>query len=202
MSYSKAKQTDLVTAKEWSITKAKEKRLKASILSHLMDSYDQDLPHNQFITFARPALPIQEASAMLKFQQFCRILRVQAKALGRQFSYLWMAGIGIKQGYHIHMTLYWPSYDKARLHHNIARFWDAVLSPIVPNSVVLKSNCSSISLKPLTISNHSYESIALYFSAHISKHAKQPEGRSFGKSVLKTKSGTNAFITKNCSFKK
>ncbi|MDB4123567.1 hypothetical protein N9568_04260, partial [Planktomarina temperata] len=120
-------ETNLITTKKWSRIKAKENRLKATISSHLNKSLKQDLPHNQFITFAKPALPILETSALLRFQQFCRKLRDQARALGRGLSYLWMSGIGARQGYHIHMTLYWPSHDKARLEHHINRFWEVSL---------------------------------------------------------------------------
>ena len=183
MSYSRS-ETNLITTKKWSRIKAKENRLKATISSHLTKSLNQDLPHNQFITFAKPALPILEASALLRFQQFCRKLRYHAKALGRGLSYLWMSGIGARQGYHIHMTLYWPSRDKVRLEHNINRFWQVSLRPVLPDAAALRSNCSSVFWKPLNIDEQSYENIALYLSAHVSKHVKQPRGRSFGKSIL------------------
>jgi hypothetical protein len=184
MSYSRD-ETNLITAKKWSRIKAKENRVRATISSHLINSLHQDLPHNQFITFAKPALPILEASALLRFQKFCRILRDQAKALRQGVSYLWMAGIGARQGYHIHMTLYWPSRDKARLEHHINRFWDVTLRPVLSGAAALKSNCSSVCWKPLIISKQSYENIALYLSAHVSKHIKQPQGRFFGRSILK-----------------
>ena len=183
MSYSRD-ETNLITAKKWSRIKAKENRVRATISSHLINSLHQDLPHNQFITFAKPALPILEASALLRFQQFCRKLRYHAKALGRGLSYLWMSGIGARQGYHIHMTLYWPSHDKARLGHHINRFWEVSLRPVLPEAAALRSNCSSVFWKPLIIDEQSYENIALYLSAHVSKHVKQPKGRSFGKSIL------------------
>ena len=107
MTYSK-ELNKLINIKKYSQIRAKEKRLKTAIYSQLMDSLDQDLPHNQFITLARPALPSLETSALPRFQKFCRVLRDQANALGRGFSYLWVAGVGAKRGYHIHMTLYWP----------------------------------------------------------------------------------------------
>ena len=143
MSNSRSK-TNLITTKKWSRIKAKENRLKATISSHLNKSLKQDLPHNQFITFAKPALPILEASALLRFQQFCRKLRDQAGALGRGLSYLWMSGIGARQGYHIHMTLYWPSHDKARLEYHINRFWEVSLRPVLLDAKALRSNCSSV----------------------------------------------------------
>ena len=157
------------------------------ISSHLNKSLKQDLPHNQFITFAKPALPILEASALLRFQQFCRKLRDQARALGRGLSYLWMSGIGARQGYHIHMTLYWPSHDKARLEYHINRFWEVSLRPVLLDATALRSNCSSVFWKPLIIDEQSYENIALYLSAHVSKHVKQPQGRSFGRSIQNNK---------------
>ena len=82
------------------------------------------------------------------------------------------------------MTLYWPSRDKARLEHNINRFWDVSLRPVLPDAAALRSKCSSVFWKPLIIDEQSYENIALYLSAHVSKHVKQPRGRSFGKSIL------------------
>lgn len=167
----------------WRNTKAS--RLKAAILSHLMESKNKDFPHNFFITFAMPALPVLEASALLKFQQFCRVLRDQVKDRGRGLSYLWVAGVGAKQGYHIHMTLHWPHRDGARLHHQINRFWRTTLSPYLRNGVALKSNCSSIYISPLTTSEQSYEHIALYFSGHVLKHTEQPNGRCFGRSKTK-----------------
>mgnify|MGYP001301119281 CR=1 FL=1 len=178
-------QTNLIITNKWSRIKAKENRLKATISWHLTKSLKQDLPHNQFITFAKPALPILEASALLRFQQFCRKLRDQAKALGRGLSYLWLSGIGARQGYHIHMTLYWPSRDKVRLEHHINRFWGVSLRPVLLDAAALRSNCSSVFWKPLIIEEQSYENIALYLSAHVSKHVKQPKGRSFGKSIAK-----------------
>ena len=186
MSNSRSK-TNLITTKKWSRIKAKENRLKATISSHLNKSLKQDLPHNQFITFAKPALPILEASALLRFQQFCRKLRDQARALERGLSYLWMSGIGARQGYHIHMTLYWPSHDKARLEYHINRFWEVSLRPVLLDATALRSNCSSVFWKPLIIDEQSYENIALYLSAHVSKHVKQPQGRSFGRSIQNNK---------------
>ena len=186
MSNSRSK-TNLITTKKWSRIKAKENRLKATISSHLNKSLKQDLPHNQFITFAKPALPILEASALLRFQQFCRKLRDQTRALGRGLSYLWMSGIGARQGYHIHMTLYWPSHDKARLEYHINRFWEVSLRPVLLDATALRSNCSSVFWKPLIIDEQSYENIALYLSAHVSKHVKQPQGRSFGRSIQNNK---------------
>ena len=186
MSNSRSK-TNLITTTKWSRIKAKENRLKATISSHLNKSLKQDLPHNQFITFAKPALPILEASALLRFQQFCRKLRDQARALGRGLSYLWMSGIGARQGYHIHMTLYWPSHDKARLEYHINRFWEVSLRPVLLDATALRSNCSSVFWKPLIIDEQSYENIALYLSAHVSKHVKQPQGRSFGRSIQNNK---------------
>lgn len=177
-------QANLTTAKKRSRITANERRVKAKISTHLLDSLKHDLPHNQFITFAKPALPILEASARLRFQQFCRKLRDQAKAHGRGLSYLWMSGIGAKQGYHIHMTLYWPSQEKARLEHHINRFWEVTLRLVSLDAGALRSNCSSVVWKPLTMNEQSYENIALYLSAHVSKHVKQPLGRSFGKSLL------------------
>ena len=184
MSYSRNK-TNLITTKKWSRIKAKENRLKATISSHLTKSLKQDLPHNQFITLARPALPSLEASALLRFQKFCRVLRDHANALGRGFSYLWVAGVGAKRSYHIHMTLYWPYSDRSSLNKQTCNFWDISLSPATRHSARLRSDCSSVYLSPLSIGEQSYENIALYLSAHVSKHLIQPKGRCFGKSIAK-----------------
>ena len=184
MPYSR-NQTNLITTKKWSRIKAKENRLKATISSHLTKSLNQDLPHNQFITLARPALPSLEASALLRFQKFCRVLRDQANALGRGFSYLWVAGVGAKRGYHIHMTLYWPYRDRSSLNKQLCNFWDISLSSGPRRSSHLRSECSSIYLSPLSIGEQSYENVSLYLSAHVSKHQIQPKGRCFGKSIAK-----------------
>ena len=106
MSYSRS-ETNPITTKKWSRIKAKENRLKATISSHLTKSLDQDLPHNQFITFAKPALPILEASALLRFQQFCRKLRHQAKGSWTRAQFIfWMSGIGDQTGLsHSHDTV-------------------------------------------------------------------------------------------------
>ena len=184
MTYS-SKLNKLTSIKKYSQIRAKEKRLKTAIYSHLMDSHDQDLPHNQFITLARPALPSLEASALLRFQKFCRVLRDQANALGRGFSYLWVAGVGAKRGYHIHMTLFWPYRDRSSLNKQTCNFWDISLSPTPRHSTRLRSDCSSVYLSPLSIGEQSYETIALYLSAHVSKHKIQPNRRCFGKSIAK-----------------
>ena len=175
----------LINIKKYSQIKAKEKRLKTAIYSQLMDSLDQDLPHNQFITLARPALPSLETSALLRFQKFCRVLRDQANALGRGFSYLWVAAVGAKRGYHIHMTLYWPYGDRSSLNKQTCNFWDISLSPEPRRSSHLRSDCSSIYLSPLSIGEQSYENVSRYLSAHVSKHITQTKGRCFGKSISK-----------------
>jgi hypothetical protein len=175
----------VTSTKKYSQIRAKEKRLKTAIYSHLMDCRDQDLPHNQFITLARLALPSLEASALLRFQKFCRVLRDQANALGRGFSYLWVAAVGAKRGYHIHMTLFWPYRDRSSLNKHTCNFWDISLSPAPRHSARFRSDCSSVYLSPLSIGEQSYENIALYLSAHVSKHLIQPKGRCFGKSIAK-----------------
>ena len=160
----------------------KQKRLTQSVFKHFMHNHTHGLPHNLLMTFASPALPSSEDLALTQFQKFCRILRSDLKNIEKQFSYLWVAGIGVKRGYHIHMTLHWPVWLREQLIERQSGFWDVEFLDAQNCYKPLTSSCSSIDMRPITTTVQDYEDIAFYLSGHVSKHLKQPKRRCFGQS--------------------